>query len=58
MRSYFTKDLEWYEDNGGLLNYETVLAKFQAIFNKRNKISIELIKENSWKYIPSKIMVP
>ncbi len=45
MKSYFTKDLEWYEDNGGLLNYETVEAKFQAIFNKRNKISIELIKE-------------
>jgi Domain of unknown function (DUF4440) len=45
MKSYFTKELEWYEDNGGLLNYETVVAKFQAIFNKRNKISIELIKE-------------
>jgi hypothetical protein len=45
MRSYFTKELEWYEDNGGLLNYETVIAKFQAIFNKRDKISIELIKE-------------
>jgi hypothetical protein len=44
MRSYFTKELEWYEDNGGLLNYETVIAKFQAIFNKRDKISIELIK--------------
>jgi hypothetical protein len=45
MRSYFTKEIEWYEDNGGLLNYETVIAKFQAIFNKREKISIELIKE-------------
>ncbi len=45
MKNYFTKDLEWYEDNGGLLNLETVSAKFQAIFNKRDKITSELIKE-------------
>jgi hypothetical protein len=29
MKTYFTKDLEWYQDNGGLIDYEKVFLNFQ-----------------------------
>jgi hypothetical protein len=44
MKTYFTKDLEWYQDNGGLLNYETVFSNFQSIFDRPEKLSRELVK--------------
>jgi hypothetical protein len=44
MKKYFTKDLEWYQDNGGLLNFETVFTNFQSIFDKKDKLSRELLK--------------
>lgn len=44
MKTYFTKDLEWYQDNGGLLNYETVFTNFQSIFDRPEKLSRELVK--------------
>lgn len=44
MKSYFTKDLEWYQDNGGLLNFETVFTNFQSIFDRKEKLSRELVK--------------
>jgi hypothetical protein len=44
MKSYFTNDLEWYQDNGGLLDYETVFSNFQSNFNKPEKLSRELVK--------------
>jgi hypothetical protein len=44
MKSYFTADLEWYQDNGGLLNNETVFTNFQSIFNKKDKLTRELVK--------------
>lgn len=28
MKTFFTKDLEWYQDNGGLINFEQVLSIF------------------------------
>jgi ketosteroid isomerase-like protein len=34
MKTLFTEDLEWYQDNGGLLSYETVLGNFRAIFDR------------------------
>jgi hypothetical protein len=43
MKSYFTADLEWYQDNGGLLNSETVFTNFQNIFNNKEKLSRELV---------------
>jgi hypothetical protein len=43
MKSYFTADLEWYQDNGGLLNNETVFTNFQSIFDKKDKLTRELV---------------
>ncbi|MCX6206359.1 MAG: nuclear transport factor 2 family protein [Bacteroidetes bacterium] len=43
MKSYFTSDLEWYQDNGGLLNFETVFTNFQTIFDKKDKLTRELV---------------
>jgi hypothetical protein len=43
MKNYFTADLEWYQDNGGLINYENVFTNFQNIFNNSNKLSRELV---------------
>ncbi len=43
MKNYFTTDLEWYQDNGGLINFETVFTNFQSIFNNPNKLSRELV---------------
>lgn len=43
MKSYFTDDLEWYQDNGGLLNNETVFTNFQSIFDKKDKLTRELV---------------
>jgi hypothetical protein len=43
MKTYFTTDLEWYQDNGGLLNFETVFTNFQSIFNRPDKLNRELV---------------
>ena len=42
--NYFTDDLEWYQDNGGLLDYKTVFENFQMMFNNENKLSRSLVK--------------
>ncbi len=34
LKTLFTEDLEWYQDNGGLLSYETVLSNFKGIFDR------------------------
>jgi hypothetical protein len=46
MKTYFTKDLEWYQDNGGLLDYEKVFSNFQSIFNRDYNLTRNLIKES------------
>ena len=53
MKSYFTNDLEWYQDNGGLLNFETVFKNFQSIFDNKNKLSRALVT-GSLEVIPIK----
>ena len=44
MKTYFTNDLEWYQDNGGLLNNATVFTNFQSILDKKDKLTRELVK--------------
>ncbi len=39
----FTQDLEWYQDNGGLIPYETVFKNFETTFNKENKLTRQLV---------------
>ncbi|OOV29333.1 hypothetical protein BXU11_05310 [Flavobacterium sp. LM5] len=43
-KSLFTEDLEWYQDNGGLLSYDTVFANFEKMFKNENKLTRTLVK--------------
>jgi hypothetical protein len=38
MKTYFTKDLEWYQDNGGLLDFEKV---FLIGFNENACVDLD-----------------
>ncbi|MHA8072156.1 nuclear transport factor 2 family protein [Aquirufa ecclesiirivi] len=42
-KQFFTSDLEWFQDNGGLLHYETVIANFQNIFNRDYVLTRKLV---------------
>ena len=46
METYFTRDLEWYQDNGGLIDYEKVFSNFKSIFNRDYDLKRNLIKES------------
>ena len=46
MKTYFTKDLEWYQDNGGLIDFEKVFSNFQSIFNRDYDLKRKLIRES------------
>lgn len=41
----FTEDLEWYQDNGGLISYKTVFENFENTFKKDYKLTRRLLKE-------------
>ena len=40
----FAEDLEWYQDNGGLLSHETVFTNFENMFRNENKLTRQLVK--------------
>ena len=44
MKTYFSKDLEWYQDNGGLILYDQVFKNFESILARPEKITRQLIK--------------
>ncbi len=46
MKTYFTSDLEWYQDNGGLIDFDKVFSNFQSIFNRDYDLKRYLIKES------------
>ena len=46
MKTYFTKDLEWYQDNGGLNGFDKVFSNFQSMFNRNYDLKRSLIKES------------
>ncbi len=46
MKTYFTSDLEWYQDNGGLIDFDKVFSNFQSIFNRDYDLNRYLIKES------------
>jgi hypothetical protein len=46
MKTFFTNDLEWYQDNGGLINFEQVFINFQSIFNREYDLKRNLVKES------------
>ena len=39
----FTEDLEWFQDNDGLISYETVFKNFEGSFKKEFKLSRRLV---------------
>jgi hypothetical protein len=43
MKTYFTRDLEWYQDNGGLIGFEKVFEIFNSIFNRDYDLKSSLI---------------
>lgn len=43
-KALFTEDLEWFQDNGGLLSYETVFKNFGTMFQNENKLTRTLVK--------------
>jgi ketosteroid isomerase-like protein len=43
-KAMFTKDLEWFQDNGGLIFYRTVFQNFETNFRNENKLSRILVK--------------
>jgi Domain of unknown function (DUF4440) len=49
----FTEDLEWYQDNGGLISYKTVFENFYVTFHKEYKLTRQLVK-NSLEVHPIK----
>jgi Domain of unknown function (DUF4440) len=42
-KALFTKDLEWFQDNDGLVPYNTVFKNFKTTFNKPFKLSRQLV---------------
>ena len=40
----FTEDLEWYQDNGGLIPYNIVFENFGNTFKKEYKLTRQLVK--------------
>ena len=42
-QSLFSKDLEWFQDNGGLLRYKTVFANFVTMFKQQPDLKRELV---------------
>ena len=45
-KAMFTKDLEWFQDNGGLISYKTIFENFGNTFKNENKLSRVLVKES------------
>jgi len=46
MKTYFTPDPEWYQDNGGLIGFEKVFSNFQSIFNREYDLKRNLLNES------------
>ncbi len=53
LKTFFTEDLEWYQDNGGLLSLQTVMDNFDGIF-KRDYILTRALVKGSMEVHPIK----
>ena len=57
MKTLFTEDLEWFQDNGGLLSYQTVMSNFKAIFDRFKTLNTPIQRDlvvGSLEVIPIK----
>jgi hypothetical protein len=43
-KSLFTDDLEWYQDNGGVISYNTLFENIETNFKKEFKLTRQLVK--------------
>lgn len=43
-KTLFSDDLEWFQDNDGLLSYDTVFKNFETTFHKEYKLTRTLVK--------------
>ncbi len=43
-KAYFSTGLEWFQDNGGLIGYDTVFINFASTFAKPYKLTRKLVK--------------
>jgi len=43
-KSMFTEDLEWFQDNNGLVSYQKVFENFANTFTNENKLTRQLVK--------------
>ena len=44
LKNLFSNDLEWFQDNDGLLSYETVMSNFEEMLKRKNKLTRTLVK--------------
>jgi Domain of unknown function (DUF4440) len=42
-KAMFTKDLEWFQDNDGLISYNKVFSNFKMMFGRPNKLTRQLV---------------
>jgi len=45
-KNLFTEDLEWFQDNDGLVPYQKVFENFGNAFGNENRLTRELVKES------------
>ncbi len=45
IKTLFTEDLEWYQDNGGLLDYNTVLGNSKSMFENFKKLNTPIRRD-------------
>jgi hypothetical protein len=43
-KGLFTEDLEWFQDNGGLVPYKTIFENFGNMFKNEHKLTRKLVK--------------
>jgi hypothetical protein len=45
IKTLFTEDLEWYQDNGGVLSYQTVGTNFKSIFDRYKELNTPIRRD-------------
>jgi hypothetical protein len=45
MKTLFNEDLEWFQDNGGVLNYQTVIANSKSIFDRYKALNTPIRRD-------------
>ena len=53
MKSFFSTDMEWFQDNAGLMGFDTVFMVFGNNFKKTDKLKRKLVK-NTMEVYPIK----